>query len=69
MSAPDALNVWHEQRLFGELWRYTTGTLGFRYDPEWMADNGFAVPHSKTKDQPGLRAPREKRPKSELRLT
>jgi len=46
MSAPDALHVWHEQRLVGELWRNTIGTMGFRYDPDWIAGSGFAVSHS-----------------------
>lgn len=46
MSTPDALTVWHEQNLVGELWRNTTGSMGFRYDPGWIAGSGFAVSHS-----------------------
>jgi len=41
MSDPDILNVWHEQRLVGQLWRNTTGAIGFRYDPNWIT-GGFA---------------------------
>jgi len=40
---PDALNAWSEQRLVGYLWRNPIGHIGFRYDPEWIADGGFAV--------------------------
>jgi serine/threonine-protein kinase HipA len=46
MRDPDALNVWHEQRLVGQLWRNTTGFIGFRYDPGWSASGGFAVSRS-----------------------
>lgn len=47
MSEPDdCLSVWHEQRLFGELWRNPAGTIGFRYDPERSAGDGFAVSRS-----------------------
>ena len=46
MSDPDRLNVWHEQRLVGELWRNQIGAIGFRYAPEWSAGSGFAVSHS-----------------------
>lgn len=46
MSEPDALNVWHEQRLVGQLRRNRTGAIGFRYDSEWLAGAGFAVSHS-----------------------
>jgi len=46
MSDPDILNVWHEQRLVGQLWRNTTGAIGFRYDPEWIAGGSFAVSRS-----------------------
>ncbi len=45
MSAPDTLNVWHELRLVGQLWRNTTGAIGFRYSPEWIT-GGFAVSRS-----------------------
>ena len=46
MSDPDLLNVWHEQRLVGQLWRSTTGAIGFRHDPEWITSGGFAVSRS-----------------------
>mgnify|MGYP001765212506 CR=1 FL=1 len=46
MSDPDRLNVWHEQRLVGELWRNQIGAIGFRYAPEWSAGSGFAVSRS-----------------------
>ncbi len=46
MSDSDALNVWHEQRLVGELWRNMTGAIGFRYDAEWSQSGGFAVSRS-----------------------
>lgn len=46
MSDPDILNVWHEQRLVGQLWRNTTGAIGFRYDPEWITGGGFAISRS-----------------------
>jgi serine/threonine-protein kinase HipA len=46
VTSPDTLNVWHEQHLVGQLWRNVSGTMGFRYDQEWIADNGFAVSHS-----------------------
>jgi len=43
---PDALNVWHEQRLVGYLWRTPVGAIGFRYDPEWITAGGFAISHT-----------------------
>jgi serine/threonine-protein kinase HipA len=46
MSDPDILNVWHEQRLVGRIWRSTTGAIGFRYDPEWITGDAFAVSRS-----------------------
>ncbi|HEX9585433.1 MAG TPA: HipA N-terminal domain-containing protein, partial [Gammaproteobacteria bacterium] len=46
MIDPDALNVWHEQRLAGQLWRNTAGAIGFRYDPDWITGGGFAVSRS-----------------------
>ena len=46
MSDSDRLNVWHEQRLVGELWRNQIGAIGFRYAPEWSAGSGFAVSRS-----------------------
>ncbi|MHB8454034.1 MAG: HipA domain-containing protein [Acidiferrobacterales bacterium] len=46
MSDSDTLNIWHEQRLVGRLWRNPVGVIGFRYDPEWIAGGGFAVSRS-----------------------
>ena len=46
MSDPDSLNLWHEQRLVGQLWRNPVGAIGFRYDPEWITGGGFAVSRS-----------------------
>ena len=45
MSDPDILNVWHGQRLVGQLWRSTTGAVGLCYDPNWIT-GGFAVSRS-----------------------
>lgn len=42
VNDPDILDLWHEQGLVGQLWRSRTGTIGFRYDPGWIA-SGFAV--------------------------
>jgi len=42
----DALNIWHQQRLVGTLWRTRVGYIGFRYDPDWIAGGGFAVSRS-----------------------
>jgi serine/threonine-protein kinase HipA len=42
MSDTDTLNLWHEHRRFGELWRNPAGAIGFRCAPEWIGD-GFAV--------------------------
>lgn len=46
MIDPDALNVWNEQRLVGYLWRNPVGYIGFRYDTEWTAGDGFAISHT-----------------------
>jgi serine/threonine-protein kinase HipA len=46
VSDHDALNVWHEQRRVGQLWRTPAGAIGFRYDPDWVAGGGFAVSRS-----------------------
>lgn len=46
MSDTDTLNLWHEQRRVGQLWRNPAGAIGFRYDPEWIAGGGFAVSRS-----------------------
>lgn len=43
MIDPDTLHVWSEQRLVGYLWRNPVGYIGFRYDPAWIASDGFAV--------------------------
>ncbi len=39
---PDRLDVWHEQRLVGRLWRGRDG-IGFRYDERWVERDGFPV--------------------------
>ncbi len=41
----DILNVRHEQRPVGKLWRNTTAAIGFLYDPEWTI-SGFAISRS-----------------------
>jgi len=46
MSDPDILNLWHERRLVGQLWRNPAGAIGFRYDPAWITGGGFAVSRS-----------------------
>ena len=46
MIDPDALNVWHEQRLVGYLWRNSINAIGFRYDTDWIVGGGFAVSRS-----------------------
>jgi len=46
VSDPDSLNLWHEQRLVGQLWRNPVGAIGFRYDPAWITGGGFAVSRS-----------------------
>lgn len=46
MQDPDVLQVWYEQRQVGQLWRHSSGTLGFRYDSAWIQNGGFAVSHS-----------------------
>jgi serine/threonine-protein kinase HipA len=43
VSDTDTLNLWHEQRRVGQLWRNTAGGIGFRYDTEWITGGGFAV--------------------------
>ncbi len=43
MIDPDSLNVWFEDRLVGYLWRNSVGTIGFRYEPDWINSGGFAV--------------------------
>lgn len=43
MIAPDALNVWFEDRLTGYLWRNPVGAIGFRYEPDWINSGGFAI--------------------------
>ena len=46
MTDPNALNVWNNQLLVGHLWRNATGAIGFRYDPQWITQGGFAVSHT-----------------------
>jgi len=43
MIDPDALNVWFDDRLVGCLWRNPVGAIGFRYEPDWINNNGFAI--------------------------
>jgi serine/threonine-protein kinase HipA len=43
MIDPDSLNVWNDNRLVGYLWRNPINYIGFRYAPEWIAANGFAI--------------------------
>ena len=43
MIDPDALNVWFDDRLVGYLWRNPVGAIGFRYEPDWINNNGFAI--------------------------
>jgi serine/threonine-protein kinase HipA len=43
---PDALNVWHGQRLVGTLCRTRVGYIGFYYSPDWIAGGGFAISRS-----------------------
>lgn len=43
MIDPDTLHVWNEQRLVGYLWRNPIGTIGFRYDTDWVTGGGFAI--------------------------
>jgi len=43
MIDADALNVWFEDRLVGYLWRNSVGAIGFRYEPDWIDSDGFAV--------------------------
>ena len=43
MIDPDALNVWLGDRLAGYLWRNSVGAMGFRYDTDWLGNNGFAL--------------------------
>ena len=69
MSDTDTLNLWHEHRRVGELWRNTAGAIGFRYDPEWIGD-GFAVsrtlplvPHFFFVGWRGNKDPLEKQPR------
>ncbi len=47
----DTLNVWHEQRLVGQVLRgpeqeLDEDVIGFRYDPEWIKSGGFAISRS-----------------------
>ena len=43
MSNRDVLNVWHEQRLVGKIWRNISGLMRFCYEPNWISDGGFRI--------------------------
>jgi len=43
MIDPDALSIWFEDRLVGYLWRNPIGSIGFRYEPNWINTGGFAI--------------------------
>ncbi len=43
MIDPDGLNVWNENTLVGHLWRNPVDYIGFRYDADWIAADGFAI--------------------------
>lgn len=43
MIDPDSLSVWSEDRLVGYLWRNATGSIGFKYAPEWYEAKGNAI--------------------------
>ncbi len=43
MIDPDALNIWFDDSLVGYLWRNPVGAIGFRYEPDWINNNGFAI--------------------------
>jgi len=43
MIDPDALNVWFDHHLVGYLWRNPVGAIGFRYEPDWIDNHGFAI--------------------------
>ena len=45
-GSQDRLNVWHEERLLGVLWRDGQRRIGFRYDKSWTAPEGFAISRS-----------------------
>ena len=30
----------------GHLWRNSPGAIGFRYDPQWITQGGFAISHT-----------------------
>ncbi|HKY69742.1 MAG TPA: HipA N-terminal domain-containing protein, partial [Gammaproteobacteria bacterium] len=42
MQKSEALNVWYEDLLVGELWREETGRMGFQYEDNWLM-NGFPI--------------------------
>lgn len=46
MSDLDTLTVWSDQKLVGQLWRSSIGYIGFRYDPQWISQGGFAISHT-----------------------
>lgn len=39
----DESGVWFDDRLVGYLWRNPVGAIGFRYEPDWINNNGFAI--------------------------
>ncbi len=43
MSDSDALNVWSNRRLVGQIWRNSIGQIGFRYDQAWLSEGGFPL--------------------------
>ncbi len=46
MNDYDTLNVWNGPRLAGRLRRSSFGYMSFRYDPEWISGEGFAISQS-----------------------
>ena len=46
MNELDTLAVWSGQRLVGYLSRTPVGHIGFRYDPQWITQGGFAISHT-----------------------
>lgn len=44
MTNIDALNVWYQQSLVGQLTRDIAGNIGFKYEKSWLND-GFAISH------------------------
>ena len=46
MSHQEVLNVWHDERLVGKIWRNIAGCIGFCYESDWISDGGFRISHS-----------------------